>query len=78
MEVAQKQDFIRYFDSSKFNEEIEKKRLLLSLKTSENRNKKILNINSTYKTIIDIILKVVFVEVLSFCLKQLVSGLSIL
>ena len=53
MEVATKQETIRYYDVNKFKEEIETKKLLVDLKSSETRRRAIRKINNTYKKVIN-------------------------
>jgi hypothetical protein len=53
MEVAVKQEVIRYYDIKEFKEERQTKRLFVELKNSETRNRAVQKMNATYKTIID-------------------------
>ena len=53
MEVAFKQEMIRYYDVKEFKEEKDTKRLLVELKNSETRSRAVQKINATYKKIID-------------------------
>ena len=53
MEVAIKQETIRYYDVAEFKEELETKKLLVNLKNSETRTRAIRKINITYKKVIN-------------------------
>ncbi|CAO1402574.1 unnamed protein product [Diamesa tonsa] len=53
IEVAIKQETIRYYDVTEFKEELETKKLLVDLKNSETRIRAIRKINSTYKKVIN-------------------------
>lgn len=57
LEVAFKQEMIRYHDVKEFKHEIDSKRLFVELKNSETRSRAIQKINSGYKKIIDQLLK---------------------
>ncbi|KAG5681447.1 hypothetical protein PVAND_010883 [Polypedilum vanderplanki] len=53
MDVAQKQETIRYYDIKEFQQERDTKRLYVELKNSQTRWRAIQNINLTYKNVID-------------------------
>jgi len=53
MELAMKQEGIRYYDVTEFKQERQTKRLFVELKNSETRCRAIQKINMTYKMVID-------------------------
>lgn len=57
MDVAMKQEMVRYYDIKEFKEERDTKRLLAELKNSETRCRAIQKINSTNKKVIDQLLR---------------------
>lgn len=57
IEVSIKQEMIRYYDISEFKEEMDTKKLLVELKNSETRRRAIRKINSTYKKVINQLLR---------------------
>lgn len=57
MDVAGKQELIRYFDIKEFPEELQTKKLCAETKNSETRTRAIQNINRTYQKIIQTILE---------------------
>jgi hypothetical protein len=57
MNVAIKQEVIRYYDVTEFQQERDPKRLLVELKNSETRGRAVQKINKTYKLIINQLLQ---------------------
>lgn len=57
MEVAYKQEMIRYHDVNEFKPELDTKRLFVELKNSETRSRAIEKISSGYKKIVEQLLK---------------------
>lgn len=53
MEVAKKQEMVRYHDVKEFKQEKDTKRLFVELKNSETRTRAVQKINSSFKKIID-------------------------